>query len=428
MDEQNAKPIQNEDEQQEEQKAGGSGEQAVDTSEIKAMYEELGIKAPVPTETTKGRPKSSDSGDKKASKQDDASSKSERKQGDDDGKDKSKAAPAADSDGAEGDDADKKGKKVSKEDGKDGKEDREVSSDSDKDEAGVHKTESKDNKDASKTGEDGADEGDSGAGQEAHDESGSEEKGQDDEGKRPGKSNPEIEKRFQKLTSEVKEREQIIADLEQKLQEKEQAVQETRLAQEDPEYTIDDFRRVQDNATGEIIDLDPDQAELHYRRWKEGYEQRAAEREAESNRMKTMQEQREAHEAKLMEESVKAYDTLASLQDEFPEISESSGKFDADFAKVAMPVLADAIMYADGTEPGNPDGNSPVIIGLSVDPKKLLSAMKQLSNRKRDLPLNGLNDNVEKGSGVTVSHSRSSDPLVNAANELYKELGIKKKL
>jgi len=39
-----------------------------------------------------------------------------------------------------------------------------------------------------------------------------------------------------------------------------------------------------------------------------------------------------------------------------------------------------------------------------------------------------VNDSVEVGSNVSVPHSRSSDPNVNAANDLYKQLGIKKRV
>jgi hypothetical protein len=70
----------------------------------------------------------------------------------------------------------------------------------------------------------------------------------------------------------------------------------------------------------------------------------------------------------------------------------------------------------------------PVIVGLKVDPKKILAALRSIGNKKRNLPLNGVNDNVESRSNVNVPHSRSSDPTVNAANDLYKELGINKRI
>ena len=409
------------------------------TDEVGKMYKELGIKAPVPTDKSKKRPKTDDSGNKKTSKKDDASGAAGKGQADDDGKDKSKSASASNSDGTDGDDSDAKGKKVGAAGGKDGEKDSKVSGDSDEDAEGVSKSKSSDNGEASKSGEDDAEQGDNGAGDE-NGESGAAKTGSEDEDseaekvKRPGKSNPEVEKRFQKLTSEVKERDTIIADLQKKLQEKDQAVQQSKIAQEDPEYTVDDFRKVRDNKTGEIIDLDPEKAELAWRRWKDGYDQRAEQRQAEANRLASAAQREEEMTRGIMAESVKAYDTLASLMDEYPELVQKlpdgtiNESFDPDFAADVMPIINEAIEYLPGTEPGNKEDKLPIIVGLRIDPKKILTAMKGIANKKRNLPLNGRNDNVEAGSNVNVPHSRSSDPTVNAANELYKELGINKRI
>jgi hypothetical protein len=129
-----------------------------------------------------------------------------------------------------------------------------------------------------------------------------------------------------------------------------------------------------------------------------------------------------------MKKSADAYDALAGLMDEYPELVSTSGKFDDDFAAEAMPIIQEAIEYLPGTEPGNKEDKLPVIVGLRIDPNKILKALKGISTKKRNMPLNGVNDNVERGSTVSVPHSRSSDPNVNAANELYKELGINKRI
>jgi hypothetical protein len=105
----------------------------------------------------------------------------------------------------------------------------------------------------------------------------------------------------------------------------------------------------------------------------------------------------------------------------------TSGKFDADFAAEALPIIKDSIEYLPGTEPGNAEDNLPVIVGLKLHPKRILDALKKMENKKRELPLNGVNDNVESRSNVAVPHSRSSDPTVQAANELMKELKIDKR-
>lgn len=396
------------------------------TDDVKQMYDELGIKAPVPTAKPKGRPKTDDGGDKKASKKDDASGAAGKGQADDDSKDKSKASSASDSNGADGNDADSKGKKNSSKDGKDGEKDGEISGDGDKDAEGVSDAKSKDNGKTPSSGEDDANGADDGAGEE--DGKSSDASEENEEGKRPGKSNPEVEKRLQKLANEKRAAEERADALEKQLREEKQAKEQIKVSQEDPEYTIDDFRKVRDNKTGEIIDLDPERAELAYRRWKDGFDERNARREAEANRVAASEERESEMTRQVMEKSVKAYDTLAALMDEYPELVSTSGKFDEDFAAEAMPIIQESIEYLEGTEPGNKDDNLPVIVGLRIDPNKILKALKGISTKKRNLPLNGVNDSVERGSTVGVPHTRSSDPNVKAANELYKELGINKRI
>ena len=398
------------------------------TEEVGKMYKDLGVKAPVPTGKPKGRPKAADSGDKKASKKDDASGKSGEGRKADDSKDKPASTPASDSDGSDGDDADAPGKKVGSKDGKDGEKDSKISGDGDKDAEGVQGSKSKDNKEASESGEGDAEQGADGAGQGADDESDPSEEGKDDEkGKRPGKSSPEAEKRIQKLNAEKNEALERAKKAEEQLQETARKAQEAQIAQDDPEYTVDDFRKVRDRE-GNIIDLDPERAELAYRRWKDGYDQRASEREAKANREAAEQERSEQTTRQLMQDSADAYDALSSLMDEYPELVSTSDKFDTDFAAEAMPIINEAIQYLPGTEPGNEEGKQPMIIGLKINPKKILAAMKGISSKKRSLPLNGVNDNVESKSNVSVPHSRSSDSTVNAANDLYKELGINKRI
>lgn len=387
--------------------------------EVSSMYKELGIKAPAPTGAAKGRPKSSTVRAKDVSDDDDADSKSGREDKKPSGS-KSKDAPANGTDGDAGDDTDAQGTKVGKDAGK-------VSGKSEGADDGVRSDKSRAEKDSERGSEEDSEQGTDGTRQAAHDEGGEEEEGQDDEkGKRPGKSNPEIEKRFQKLAQEKRERDEIIADLQKKLQEKAQLVEQTKIAQEDPEYTIEDFSKVRDSE-GNIIDLDPERAELAWRRWQDGYNQRTAEREAKAIQEAEAEERESEMTRQVMEKSVKAYDALAALMDEYPELVSTSGKFDADFAAEAMPIIQQSIEYLEGTEPGNTDGNVPVVIGLKIHPKLILDAMKKIDAKKRTLPLNGINDNVETRSNVGVPHSRSSDPAVNAANELYKTLNINKR-
>jgi len=402
--------------------AAGAPEGAVvepEVSEIKELYEDLGIKAPVPTGKAKGRPKTSKVRTEDVPKKD-AGDPEAGKQGDDNSKGESKDAPDNGKNGDSGSDPDPESKKVGKDSG-------EVSDESKKIDDGVHKDKSGSEKDPKPGSEGDSEPGDSGVGEpegKSGDKKG-EEDSEDEKGKRPGKSNPEVEKRFQKLTEERRAAEQRAEELERKLQEKEQAVEQSKIAQEDPEYTIDDFRTVKDRE-GNIIDLEPEQAELAWRRWKDGYDQRSEQRQAEANRVAAEAERESEMTRQVMEESVKAYDTLAALQDEYPELVSTSDKFDPEFAADAMPIIEEAVQYLEGTEPGNAEGNLPVIIGLKINPKKILDALKNTANKKRSLPLNGVNDNVETRSNVSVPHSRSSDPTVQAANELYKELGIKK--
>ena len=389
------------------------GQDATTAKEVGELYKDLGIKASVPTGKAKGRPKASSSGNKKAAKQDDASVESEKGREADDSKDQPETPPTSDKDGADGNEADTSSKKDGKKSGQDGKENPEVSEDSDKDEKAVRDSKSKDNQETSEAGEDDAEQGDEGD-------------RESKEGKRPGKSNPEVEKRFQRLTEEKRERDEHIARLERQLQEKERAVQQTQVAQEDPEYTVEDFYKVQDNE-GNVVDLDQDEAELAWRRWKDKYDERSSQREQQAQAQAEQAKYEADFNRQVMDRSTQAYDSLESLMNDYPELVSTSGQYDKEFAKVAMPIIEDSIDYLPGTEPGNPEENLPIILGLKINPKQILDAMKRIGDAKRSLPLNGINDNVEARSNVAVPHSRSSDPTVHAANELYKELGIDKR-
>ena len=410
----------------EERPAGQSGEQrAADptSSEVKSLYEDLGIKAPVPTGATKGRPKTADVRTKDAPKNGAGNSSSGQKADDADDKDKSKNAPASDKNGGSGNSSDSKGSKDKSDD--DGVQDE--SGDANK---GVRDSKSRDEKDSERGREEDSERGASGDESAEHDEDGKAEGESDDEeaAKRPGKSNPAVEKRMQQLANERKEAMERAEKLENELRQERMSKEQAKVAESDPEYKVEDFRMVRDNKTGEIKELSEEQAELAWRRWKDGYDQRAEQRQAEVNRQTAASEREGEIQRRIMKESVDAYDSLASLMDEYPELVSTSGKFDKDFAAEAMPIIQDAIEYLPGTEPGNPNDRLPIIVGMRIDPDKILKALKKVGNAKRTLPLNGVNDNVESRSNVAVPHSRSSDPTVHAANELYKDLGIDKRL
>lgn len=409
--------------EQVEEREAGAPEGAVaaepSKSDIKELYEATGVKAPVPTGKAKGRPKASSVRAKDGDKDKAGSAASGEEEKDSNDKNKQKDAPASSKDGDSGDDTDSKSKKV-------GKDSEQVPDEPKEIDGAVRKTESKDGEDSERGGKDGFEQGAERAGQEAHTEGSETEESKDDEGKRPGKSNPEVEKRFQRLTEEKRERDEVIERLQKQLQEKEQLHEQAKVAQEDPEYTIEDFRKVQDSE-GNIIDLDSESAELAWRRWKDGYEERSSERETAAQQASAMAEREYEVQRQVMEESTRAYDSIASLMDEYPELVSSNSNYDADFAADAVPIIEESINYLEGTEPGNPDGNLPVITGMKLNPKKFLDALKRTNSRKRSLPLNGVNDNVEARSNVAVPHSRSSDPTVHAANELMKEFNIDKR-
>lgn len=406
------------DDGQIEQGSAGAPEGAVATAptidEVGEMYKELGIKAPSPTGKPKGRPKTTDVRAKDDSDDDDDDSKPGRKN-EAPSKDKPSDAPTADKDDDSGDNSDAKGAKVGKDSGK-------VSDESAKADGSVHYPKPTSKKDTEQGSEDGVKPGDNGTGQATDDENDAEE-----EGKRPGKSNPKVEQRFQKLTSDVKERDELIEKLQNELRDSTTQQREDKVAQEDPAYIIQDFAKVHD-VEGNVLELDENQAELAWRRWKDGYDQRKNEREAKANHEIAQQEQQTQMSEHIMRQSVEAYDTLAGLMDEFPQLVSTSSKFDKEFATEAMPIIQEALIYQTGTEPGNTEGLKSVIMGLRLNPKNILKAMESISKQKRSLPLNGVNDNVEVGSNVNVPHSsRSSDATVNAANDLYKELKIDKR-
>lgn len=387
--------------------AGGE-QDAATKAEVAELYKDLGINAPVPSGKAKGRPKANAGGGGKTAKKDDASAKSGQGAKADDSQDKSKTASTSDKDGGAGDETDEKGEKVVKASGKDGDTDREVSDADSDDESRVSKDEPRDN--------------------EASGEAGQEDDEEDDARvKRPGKSNPEVERRFQKLTNEVREREERIEALERQLQESARQFQEQQVSSEDPEYTVEDFRKVRDE-NGDVFELDDDQAELAFRRWQDGYNQRKSEREAAYQHQQQQEQIQHATTQRLMESSAQAYDTLTGIMDEYPELNPNSPNFDEELSNDITPVIQDMIVYQPGTEPGNEDGYQPVIVGLKMNPTKILSIINKVKTAKRNLPLNGINDTVDVGSNVSVHSGRSSDSMVNAANELYKELGIKKRI
>ena len=379
----------------------GEKQDTATTAEVSELYKDLGIDAPVPTGKTKGRPKSATvrAKDAKAdADKDTESGRQEKVQG----KSEQKDAPAPDKDGDSGDDTDPKGKKVGKDSG-------EVSGESDEADKGVREDKPETEEDTEQGSADDAEERDEPA------------------GKRPGKSNPEVEKRFQKLTNEVREREERIEALERQLHESIRQFQEQQVASEDPEYTMEDFRKVRDE-NGDVFELDDDQAELAFRRWQDGYNQRKSEREAAYQHQ--LQQEQVQHETtqRLMESSAQAYDTLTGIMDEYPELNPNSPNFDEELSNDITPVIQDMIIYQPGTEPGNEGGYQPVIVGLKMNPTKILSVINKVKTAKRNLPLNGINDTVDVGSNVSVRSGRSSDSMVNAANELYKELGIEKRI
>ena len=387
--------------------AGGE-QDAATKAEVAELYKDLGINAPVPSGKAKGRPKANAGGGGKTAKKDDASAKSGQGAKADDSQDKSKTASTSDKDGGAGDETDEKGEKVVKASGKDGDTDREVSDASSDDESRVSEDEPRDN--------------------EASGEARQEDDGEDDaRGKRPGKSNPEVERRFQKLTNDVREREERIEQLERQLQESTRKFQEQQVASEDPEYTMEDFRKVRDE-NGDVFELDDDQAELAFRRWQDGYNQRKSEREAAHQHQLQQEQVQHATTQRLMESSAQAYDTLTGIMDEYPELNPNSPNFDEELSNDITPVIQDMIIYQPGTEPGNEGGYQPVIVGLKMNPTKILNVINKVKTAKRNLPLNGINDTVDVGSNVSVHSGRSSDSMVNAANELYKELGIKKRI
>ena len=399
------------------------------SAEVKSLYEDLGITAPVPTGATKGRPKSTDVRAKNDTKNGAGNPNSGKKEEDLDDEGKPKNAPASDKDGDSRNNPDKKGSEV-------GKDSKKVSDKPEEADGGVRKTESDGEGDAERGREESAEQRAERLGQEAHDKgSEAEEEELDEEGvKRPGKSNPAVEARMQRLAAERKEALERAEAAEKKLQEATLAQEQSKIDQKDPEYKVEDFKKVRDDE-GNILDLTDDEAELAYRRWKDGYDQRKTERDAEVNRQVELKEYQEKAAREVMESSVAAYDTLTGLLESYPQLNSKlddgtdNPDFDKEFSDQVMPIIEDAIIYQQGTEPGNEEKNRPVIIGLRVDPTKILSVMHTIRSQKPTLPLNGLSDNVEVRSNKNVPHgSRSSDPNVAAANELYRSLNINKRL
>lgn len=368
--------------------------------QAKQLYEEFGVKADIPK--TRGRPKKSDSGDEGKSEVRDRASNTKRGDGSNQSKPKDEAS-SDDNDGSRNE-----SQKVVKKDAKDN---------------------SKVSKDAEKTG-DGTDE-DKSEQDGSSERGGSEDSERDDEGseggeevKRPGKSSPAAERRIRQLNSEKNEAVARAEQAERKYAQLQQQLEQERVQLEDPEYTLEDFRHVQDE-NGNILELDDIQQELAYRRWKDGYNERQAERENQALQSQ-IQDYREYQQSEeIMRKSVEAYDLLNNILENTAELDVRSDKFDKEFSDTIMPLIEGSLEYAPGTEPGNPYGNNPVITGFSLDPRLILQAASTLRNTKRNIPLNALDATVES-EDAAYYHSPSSDPLEQAADKLYKMYGIKK--
>lgn len=380
-----------------------AGESSLE-QQAKELYEELGVDKPVPK--AKGRPKGSGKRDKDI--QEDGNRRSSAGNNKDGkGKNESSDAHNSSEDGDSAAGSDKKdtskqsdsGEKVSS----DKLDDKKVREESEKTDDGVHSSESRSDKDSEQEGE-----GDAARGDDEPDE---------DQGKRPGKSNPKIERRFQHLTGERNAAIKRAEAAEQKLAEVLRQQEQAKVESEDPEYTIDDFRRVY-NERGEVVDLTPDQAELAWRRWKDGYEQRQAERFVNEHHRLEQEKQEQQVTQQLMQRSVEAQEALEDLLESTPELDVNSPKFDQQLSDVVVPMIQDSIII---------DPNTGAIVGHKIQPKLILQSIRQVMSTKRNLPLNGLNDNVDVSSGVRVNKGRSSDLLVNQANELFEELGIDKR-
>lgn len=394
-------------------------------SDVQSMYDDLGIKATAPTSATKGRPKTAGVRGKDVSEYDDGNSDGGRKNDKNSGG-KSKDAPDSDENGDSGS---KDSAKQSQKRGADGK----VSDESEEAGKGVRKTESKSDEYSERGGSKKSDGADRGDGQQAGESDGEEEEGQE-AGKRPGKSDPKVERRFQKLANDAREKDEHITaqneriqQLESQLRESTQQRQQAEVDREDPEYTLDDFRGDVQDSEGNIVRLTEEQSELAYRRWRDGYDQRKSERDARANFDNNLRQSQENYQREQMQKSVEAYDTLTSTLENYPALDPQDQRFDKELSDAVMPLIEEMVLYQEGTEPGNEQGIKPVIVGLAMNPSKLLDVIGKLRDAKRNLPLNGTHDNVESGSNVSVPHGRSSDPSVNEANELMKHFGINKR-
>lgn len=382
--------------------------------EVKELYEELGVDKKVEANKSSTKPKSKAGNIKSSNKtkrQDDNDSQSKKGQSRaSGGQDKSEDESADDKTSRTG----AKGRKEASQTKEDSKSDAEKPAETGED---ARRTESETEEGSGQGGETGAEQD-----READDES-----SEQDEGKRPGKSDPKIERRFQRLISESKEKDQVIEDLQRQLQQQQQLYYQQQVENEDPEYTVDDFRTVQDR-DGNIIDLNENEAELAWRRWKDGYNQRQAERQAEQSRQIQMQQQEQELQMKVMQNSADAYDLLTNMVDDYPELDVNSDKFDQELSDLVMPIIHDTVIYQPGTEPGNPDGHQPVIAGLRMDPTTILDTINQIRNTKPALSPEELYQNVDTPSQYTVRSPRSSSEATREVNELYKELGINKRI
>ena len=209
-------------------------------------------------------------------------------------------------------------------------------------------------------------------------------------------------KRDRSATGRIKELAREKNEWKEKYEELRAQAQEEKIAKEDPKYTIEDFAKVTD-ADGLEVELTETEQELEFLKWEKGYNQRAAEREA--------------NERSEMAKFTGIYDDIALAMEKYPEFDEESDKYDADISAKALKLINRASTYNEQGE----------LISMSISPLEIVETIASLGTKKAAPTAVAVNKiKATRPAGVSSRVVKSSDEsnLSDEIKAMYKATGV----
>lgn len=226
---------------------------------------------------------------------------------------------------------------------------------------------------------------------------------------------PKIERRIQKLITESKAKDELIAQYKMAEAEREQERQREEFDEIlNQDYTLEDFRYVK-APDGSVYQCNNEEAELAYLRWNN-----AKQKAQYAYDVQQMEEQERIKAAEvetdtLLSRAVEAQDILDEFAEAYPELDDRSPEYDKELAELVMPLVSKGFI------------KQPHDAGYQavINPMELMSAIKAVSDllSLRSTGENSLSDRTIGNSGRTED-KRSVSEIEDDFREVYKEYGI----